>query len=144
MIWSRWKGEVDFASLLGVTLTTVKRATIGGEESLYFEATDGRRLGMWHEQDCCESVWIEDICGDLGDLIGSPLVEASETSNHEEDGDDFDSRSRTWTFYRLATVRGTVTIRWCGQSNGRYSESAQLYDISHEDAPRPDETEGAA
>lgn len=77
---------------------------------------------MWHEQDCCEDVRIEDICGDLDDLTGAPILRADErTSSGETDGG-----SHTWTFYEFATVKGSVTIRWLGESNGYYSERLSI------------------
>lgn len=87
---------------------------------------DGARVTMNHEQDCCESVWLEDIVGDLADIIGTPLVMAEESTSAERPDDaagpEYTPESQTWTFYKFATAKGYVTLRWCATSNGYYSE----------------------
>jgi len=111
--------------LVGQTLTAVAGA-VGGDE-LRFKA-DGKEWRMFHSQDCCESVRLEDIAGDLADLIGSPIVSAEESTNLNEqiDGKPECLDSCTWTFYRIATAKGLVVLRWLGESNGYYSESVDF------------------
>lgn len=113
----------DFTELLGKTLTCIER---DGDESLTFHCSDGATYRQWHCQDCCESVEISEIVGDLDDMIGAPLLEADEANNSGEGGD---AESWTWTFYKLGTIKGHVTIRWFGSSNGYYSESVSFDEV---------------
>ena len=73
---------------------------------------------------------INDVCGDLTDLIGVPLVQAEEATSESPPDDvsapEYEPESQTWTFYKFATIKGSVTIRWLGQSNGYYSESVNM------------------
>lgn len=104
-------------------------------DRLVFTAEDGFQVLFYHEQDCCESVSIDDICGDLNDLVGTPIVVAEERSNAPEPAaphrQDLDN-SYTWTFYTLRTNKGTVDVRWLGSSNGYYSESVHV-EVLHPD-----------
>jgi len=120
--------NIEFRELVGKTLSTVM-CEIGNDEIL-FETISGDRYKLYHEQNCCENVNVEDIIGDLEDLIGSPLLMAEEVSHKDENPEGIDipayQESFTWTFYKLATIRGSVTIRWYGKSNGCYSESVNF------------------
>lgn len=144
----------SISDLLGKTLTRVERDGAGGlvrvhywsgkrqprsdscydaihGDSILFTTADGTQYAMHHVGDCCESVDIEDINGDLQDLVGSPILQAEEVvSTDPQPGQEVsDYESFTWTFYKLATAKGYVTIRWYGSSNGYYSESVDFDEV---------------
>lgn len=109
----------NFEDLKGKVLTNIERV---GDEELIFTCKDGSKYKMYHEQDCCEYVRIEDITGDLNDLLNSEIMVAEERTNEGET----DWGSETWTFYTIRTQKASVDIRWHGESNGYYSESVDF------------------
>ena len=92
-----------------------------GNDEMVFTDTNGKVFKFFHQQSCCEDVSIEDI---IGDLINSPILEAEEISSETNS-----CESGTWTFYRFSTIKGTVTVRWLGESNGYYSEDVDYVEI---------------
>lgn len=111
-------GNFDF--LLGAKITEVRGATVGSEEVVIF--TDRGRLVLFHIQDCCESVSVEEVHGDPQDLGGAVITLFDESENAPENEAEYNYESATWTFYRLCTNKGDLTLRWLGVSNGYYSE----------------------
>ena len=125
---------------------TLEKVYVKGDE-IKFDTAEGNSYRMYHSQDCCESVSIEEIIGDLSDLVGSPILLAEEVSSTEPEpnikaerdkeraeaeasgGYYYGHDSETWTFYKLSTIKGSVTIRWYGSSNGYYSESVSFEEI---------------
>jgi hypothetical protein len=120
---------VGVDELIGKTLVKINPSNpTKGDDQIEFHCEDGTVYVMEHFQDCCEGVEIEDVNGDWTDLIGYPILEATESSNSDDPpSGDYYIESFTWTFYRFATVRGYVNLRWLGQSNGYYSEEVSFY-----------------
>lgn len=121
--------EVEFSCLVG---RTIKHIVQREKIELYF-LTENDTFKMHHNQECCEAVEIEDIVGDLNDLIDSPILQAEVVSKRGETPDKNDTG--TWTFYKIATIKGYVTIRWLGVSNGYYSEEVSFCDVIQKETP---------
>lgn len=124
----------EIKKLIGKTFDEVTQT---GRTSIEFRNNGSTEVVMYHEQECCECVLIEDVTGDLEDLVGTPIVVAEERlsctrvakcikcrANYGCEG-----RRYTWTFYELRTIKGSVTIRWLGESNGYYGEEVQVSNI---------------
>ena len=119
---------------LGRTISAIEvRRSDEDDHEILFAFADVEVYKMCHLQDCCESVEVEDICGDLEDLIGEPLTEAEEVTSEDETPEDLPEPvhddSFTWTFYKLGTKKGGVTIRWFGSLNGYYSEDVDIVKV---------------
>jgi hypothetical protein len=133
----------EFSVLHGKTLTKVEQI---GDDVIRFECEDGKAYQLFHSQDCCESVTIDDISGDLADLVGTPILLAEEATSSDDppevvarkeaekakDPENYSdwTDSQTWTFYKLRTIKGSVDIRWHGESNGYYSENVDFREVS--------------
>jgi hypothetical protein len=118
--------DADFKELIGKTLSEID--INDSNDEIKFICSDGTAYKMYHNQDCCETVEIEDITGNLGDLLNSEVQMAEESTEECKGCAD----SGTWTFYKLATSKGYVTIRWLGESNGYYSESVDFIRLNDE------------
>lgn len=118
-------------SFIGRTLKEIK----GGERDnkLIFIFQDGSEYLMHHVSDCCEGLDLEDICGNLENLCGSPILQAEETSLNDNPKYFVEYGSHTWTFYKFATIKGYVTLRWYGESIGYSSESVDIEKIKDAD-----------
>ena len=108
-------------NMVGKVFTSV---TQDGYEMVFANETE--TFKFYHYQDCCESVSIDDIVGDLSDLVGEPLLIAEEVSGEAPVLDDEYHECVEWTFYKFATIKGYVDIRWYGSSNGYYSEGVDF------------------
>lgn len=137
--------EVGFSVLEGKTIVSIHVSE--EKDTITFVCSDGTEWMLHHHQDCCESVVIDDICGDLEDLLHTPILLAEGVSDkdHPYTGPHGDAllkaklhqgakapdrecipESETWTFYKLRTIKGSVDIRWHGSSNGYYSEAVSF------------------
>lgn len=125
----------EFQVLIGKIVVDIKNKD---DEELIFTLDSGDQYMFYHRQDCCESVRIEDIIGNIDDLLNSPILMAEEVidcdKNPEDKEDGRYQDSFTWTFYKFATIKGYVTIRWYGESNGYYSESVNFCKIVNKEA----------
>lgn len=114
--------ELDLIGKVAVAVTRNENSLFPyGNENIRFTLDNGDVYELTHTQDCCESVYIEDINGDLSWLVGHPILSAEITYSDGNQGE-----SSTWSFCRFSTYAGTVVIRFFGESNGYYSETAEL------------------
>ena len=109
--------------LVGETIVDIAGVDQYSEE-IIFICSSGKQVKMYHEQDCCESVSLEDFNGDVNDLRGATIISAEERVECPDNENNYESV--TYTFYDIQTDKGSLWLRWYGVSNGYYSESVNI------------------
>lgn len=117
--------DIPISELKGKVFREIRGMHKGSDEVVF--TTDTHTYRMFHSFSCCESVDLDDVVGDPEDLVGTPILVAYEqNSNGVPPKEERDPDEYQWTFYRLATIKGTVTLRWYGTSNGYYSMGVSI------------------
>ena len=114
--------------LVGEVLTYID---IDPENNIILLTTEsGREIKIYHRQDCCESVKIESTDGEWRSLLGFPITRA--TREEVSEGDPVPECPDSWmrTTLTFHTSVATVISRWIDESNGYYSESVDLEEIT--------------
>ena len=127
------KWEIDYSTAFaGETIVSVDGLHIGSEKVL-LKTQSGYLIKLYHQQDCCEQVELIDIEGTAETLLNTPIlsfsIEESNDNQNLEERKKYESHfddSETWTYYKFATIKGHVDIRWLGTSNGYYSERVDI------------------
>lgn len=121
---------MNFSDITGKTIKSIEGAEPGSER-VEFHFADGTACASVHMQDCCESVDVHRIDGDIANVVGRPILEAEELHDGETPIPNREyAESWTWTRQRIRTESGEVTIIWLGESNGYYGETP-YFQITH-------------
>lgn len=123
--------DINVKVLIGLTVSGITKTN----DEIAFEDKNGRTFRLYHDQDCCESVSIESIRGNIDDLVGSPIQDVKEEITSEFPADIKKPEyieSDTFTTFTFTTLKGVVVIRWWGSSNGYYSESVSFQEVARQ------------
>jgi hypothetical protein len=118
--------DFKFNELVGKVFKDIYLNSDADNEFILFKVSDTEIYQMYHWYECCENVYIDDINGDIADLIGSEILHFEKRTNEGQN----DEVSETWTFYDIQTKKGSVNIKWHGESNGCYSESVYFIKLN--------------
>lgn len=111
----------DINEMIGKTIVKIVNVN---DDCLYFYLENGDYYMFLHkdDDDCHGDVRIESICGSLHNILNSPLTVAKATYSCGLTDDidnflpDWKQETCTWSFYKFATDKGCITVRWFGTS----------------------------
>ena len=115
------KKITEFEDLKGQYIDKIVIKGKGEEACVYFYMLD-LIYELRHYQECCESVELVDVCGDVEDFSNN-IIRRAECNTRDVDTEDGEL---TYSFYRLDSDKGSLVLRWTGESNGYYSQEVDF------------------
>ena len=115
---------IEFNDLVGETLTHIDIDPENNE--ILLTTKSDKKIIIKHDQNCCESVKLVYYSPNWKKLIGKVIVDTSENAVSSMNGYD----SRTDTDLTFSVDDATVITKWVGESNGYYSETVDIHDIT--------------
>lgn len=126
----------ELSDLVGKNILKIVGLNENSDEVTIFTEC-GKEYLFYHDQDCCESVYLCDFECDEEFLRGATILSSELTTNEGTDGDEnppeYHDGSWTWSFYKIETSKGELFMRWVGESNGYYSESVDFVLVKHDE-----------
>lgn len=105
---------------------------------IFYIKESSNALLLTKEYDCYASGYLEDVTGEWKDIINTPIIKASESSQVSdcpvEDKDNcFVELTPRWRFYSLTTINGYFTMRWYTDSGNcsYYSDEIDIIEASN-------------
>ena len=114
------RSHCDIKDMVGKKITGIYY-----DEDYFQIRTDDCVYAFYHEQDCCESVYLTQVDGISDKIIGSRIVIAEVVTDEK----DTEYGHVTWSFYKISTNKGAIDFRWQGESDGGYSEIVNLVKV---------------
>lgn len=111
-------------NLIGEILTHIDT---NGNDEIVLTTQSGRRIKIYHSQNCCETVCIEDTVGDFEQLLFKPLISITHEEECSNDQEYYESCTKTDITFKVNDA--TVISKWIGTSNGYYSESVHWEEL---------------
>lgn len=99
-------------------------------DRIYFYCESGDVYEMYHNQDCCEDVHLEEGKEDLDKLLGEEILTA-EVSTNCDGLDGIHYEKELWTYYKFTTAKGYIDLRWFGASNGYYAVDVNISQLRY-------------
>jgi hypothetical protein len=126
----------DFSELKGEVLSQITIPNTdnykneGYPTTVIFTTNEGKHFFLCHHQECCEHVHLEEIHGCLEDLLNTEILHASKEEVTIVNDKTYGLEKAT--FYLISTIKGYVTLRFIGESNGYYSVGVDFFTFNDE------------